>query len=1697
MLPVVSSWYIALLVLNSYFIFIVPALMFCLLAHFPILFLFRNEVSTTTTKTILFVNSVALWIFIVLIPLIVVLENFFAITIDVVNLMLVITSIALFYIKWLIKKIDLYENLQSLLSKCLSFIFYVFTGMVVFYYPYIFLQGPLFTILLPLILSSLYLFVPTSIAYKYKIFNQSWLKYFIFLNSLVLYFLVITIPIFIGLELNIRPTSVFIVTPTLVLVFSLLIFIEKVAKRVKISPKLVLNIKLVQAPTWFAISLIITSSYVYNVFAYNLQGFFFLGSILLIFFGLNIGTCFLINLFEKASSTAEEQELIYAKYKIINEIFKTIVYYGIMLSLAILTISLVEYIVSFNPIIAAESPVWIFSLEATAFIIVMFGYLKTTEKLIDRPYPKLNEWILLLSWLLLKSFLILTVVLFPSRELTFLNAPIAFFLFSILTPITIYHLDQANKLTQKSRNALKNAGHILFILSMIFFYIALFLLVTLQIDFFVNNIAILIFLLSSNLFLLSNLFLSRLKFLVESESLNDVYGIYFSFIGLWLCLLYIIPEVAMVLLLAGSLIIFAYRKNSIINKMLVYLSISLSSSLVILSLLDFKFLASGIPLGFYVIVFISCLIISVGISVLLNLSKNNTFDWLLFHGSCATWSLVYIMTYFPNILLLYNITISLFIFLLFVGITLYFLKDEKYRLFIRPSIILLVFDIFSYLSYRFFFINQAHGILNPLLTLTLTIIATDIAFVYLYRDLKDDARQRSFSIALGSLIIALPAFIGMFLISYSIITLEWPYALTIALNILIFSYFLSVGIYNWKFSRIIWETGWWAWNLLPIFNVFVIYQGVSGVDVLTNAIQVAGTQISGSIILTAIIFTLLYLPVIYTKIKKYFYECLLFVWGESIALIIWITLNIFLGEPLLITLSTVIVGIILLMPILYKLGRWRFVSFFWWILTIINASFITALLIANGVELAISISTGVIIGSLFFMIYSYFPNIKNKILYAVLSYIILISGIFSLISFVTYYIIFNPLISINIESIIIAFSLFTSKYLRFERMDPKRYIHLFISILLIWHFSWLTYNTFSLIQGLELFSVFLASAVLGGTLFVFNHYEMLIFKINKSIPWLIMAFGVSFAVLSLCFLVIPSLFLNLALFISVNIAFAFFWVGNYKYLLWYFFPIPLSLTIQEVLLLENIFQPLWMISLPITYILVFQIFVNSFNLLFRNRKSHRSFLKFYINQNRVKIHNFYCLTINSVLISMFLMLIVPFSLVNQIFTFLISFSLLMLFTLNYVNKSRVTMNIGGLRVEEHVKIFIAITWILLYVELTILALFLSIEQVGILIGMLISSCILVLCAFLDSSVVEQINSPIFNLVAFSLFYGIFPFASISLLLQYELFTLVSITLVVLLETIFIHYILYLVHQIGKGKKTKIIKNTGRSLIIFFTYLELSLLCFGSLMSFLAIIESILTSQIVLMVLVLIHLFVRKKEPLVKLYYLTFNITFFSISLTIFVLMALMVEINSIFISIGALVFVSMQLITNQILFVVRNKFNSGDRHNEKRAESITNSRNIMLRIIGTLIYILLNVCVIHGLILLNIDPPVIILIVSLINHSFMKLDRTILKLIGNIAGYLEVLFLGILIILSLIFLVEVASIILLLNEVLIIFLIALISLIETFIFYYLYRLMCLIEKGVRLKNTKKAVGRFIVFITYLELSILFFGLLILSFGFFE
>ncbi len=1260
---------------NYIIVILIDLLLLSILIHFQVKFGERLEkLSTSSVKKFIRINSYALTFELFCL--------FFSIFYSVFTFLSLLNNLLLStYLSSLIISlvINIFSKEIQIFSKaiCVKINIYIlsFSSALTYYYLFLLTQGSIYMFIIPIIFTTLELNILILYIKKNK-FVPELTKKILLLNNLLLSISVILIPTFIGLDFYLAGFTVdviLVVLSTALLIFGLLKFLDFVSKYSELKDKYAIYLKSNQIITWIFITILALVEFLIVFSIEILQLFLILvfAISIFIFFALNAYSLLLISNLKEFLSKNKDLMLKYLKLYSFYEYFRNIIIFGIILSFSfILTILLqINNIFGILPSqLEFFNLLWYFGFFFSFVLIITV----ISDSVIKMKFSGLKDYLKLISWVYIKISIPLVITLYAFPFSIFNKITMFILIFSLLTPITLYFIKQLRIDLGEYQFLIKKILKYMFVFSILGFYFELFLFFTYNtyIPLFFNNPFILGTLIAGNLFILASFCFLQYEEFIKKESIIYIYKFYGIVCVLFFSLLYFNPIMSIILIPLTLLIVLYKRNDTVLFRIIIFTVLSYVVFLqfyVFFSTYRILSAYEPIPLGFYVLLYLLLTIIILSFSIFLNFDKNNTLEKFSLYSVLSISSFIFLSTYTP-ILIIYNISISLFLFLLSIGIDLYHLRDPRYKWFIKPCILLFVFDFISWISYSFLFTSSEYDLINPTLTFMLTASITGIAFIFLYNKSPEAFRTQSFYVVLTSIIFFIPLFIYFYLISYFPIHLQEPIPLLIAFNFAILLFYFSVGIYQWKLSWAIWRTGWWAWNLLPIVNFIIIYNIVTGINVITNATTIFGDL--DILIITIIFCALIELPALYIWVKTHFYLLVFVIWSGSLFLLYYISLNLFLGNQTLINLSFILFSVLSLIPLIYQLKLWNLLSKMWMILAVINISFLSYLMISIGItNFGIISSIGVLVFGFFFLVYSFFPNIRNQGLIVVISYFTIIAGIFFVILNVLFLIILNLFISINVAFIIMGFSLFSSKYIEINR----KYTNLVASWILIPNFSLLTFNTFSLIPGMELFALFLAITVFGGSFFVFNHYRI-IGPINKGLPWMIMGFGLASSLSSLFIIFLQvSLIFMFAVFTAVFLIFLYIILDEFKYLMLYLIPVPLTFLVIDFILLYIIFLPVAILLWLIFYLVFFQLIVNSFDYLLKEEEfkiSDRNFMNFFKNKNQIKAINLICFIINSTYISLVVITISISLLILQVLLFLTIWPVLILFCLKYFKSSK-------------------------------------------------------------------------------------------------------------------------------------------------------------------------------------------------------------------------------------------------------------------------------------------------------------------------------------------------------------------------------------------------------------------------------------------
>ncbi len=1839
--------------LGTFYVFIFPPIITCSFLYIPIVYLLKLKL---VTRRLLVFNGIILSLFITLIPTIIYLE-LINLGLPVNNITIIsdinFTLCTLFGILTIIN-FKIRENLKGFILRFKVSITFILTGTTVFFYFFIIFYETSFRFLLPLIIASIYFFIPTTYSYRKRLIRESIGIKMLTYNSLMLSGLILCVPTFIYLELINLGLPVDVITVitdinfTLYTLFGILIIINfKIRENLK---RFILRFKV-------SITFILTGTtvffYFFIIFSETSFRFFLPLMLASIYFYIPSTYSYRKKLLKESIG---KKILTYNTFLLTGLILciPTFIYLE-LISLG-LTVDIITVITDIN-----------FTLY-TLFGILIIMYFKIRENL-KRFILKLE--VLIATLLTGTTVFFYFFIIFSETSFRFL-LPLMLASIYFFIPSTYSYRKGLLKESIGKKSLIYNS----ILLSGIILCVPT--LMGLQIErmgLSVDYILILIF----TIFILF-VILKIYESIAENFKLKEIYikTLRFLQIFVWLIFSCFISFEIILLGLTQSLLtirlliiscsiltffiinIYTLKLLKLISinyfeleltflrylKDTLYYGLIFSPSLVIFSLIQLSEVLKYLPtemqpfnvfwyLGFFfLIAFISFKYSNTLIKLEFpKLQRNIEFiSWLIAKVTICFF-ISFILTYFLSLVQfsVFNLTITFILIVsLLSPITFsYFEKFEliskEYRFFIkRFTVILFITDILSFILYSWLFNNPIYGQFNLILTATLTLSLTGLAYVLLFYKSRLLLRRISFFIVLPCIVISFPIFLYFFISVSLSIPFGDPFPLIIAIDVGIFLFYLSIGLYHWKFSWAIWRTGWYAWFIVPFANFYLLYRSLKGVDIATSAIDFFGYEINGSFLLTTVIFFLFFLPIAYTKIKIYFYQILLIIWGINLALLYWISQNLFLTNFLLRFLVFALFAAVLLAPLFYKLKFWKTISFVWLILIAINANFLIFFLLSLEIPLDIAISIDIFAIAMLVLILSFFPAFKSiKNLVIISSYITAIIGIFLTIYFILFHIILDPIFALNITFIFVGFSLFSSKYIK----PIKRLTDMISSWILIFGISWLTFNSFNLFPNLLFFAIFLAIAVWGGSFYVFNYYKMKI-HIHKIIPFSAVSFGISSAVSSFLTIFLPeNPFFIAAIFVMISLLFVYYPLGNYRLYLWYLFPLPLTFLFQELFLMIDFIQSslfLAILILLIDYLIIYQIVMNISNSHYEEAKIKGTLSYFFKDKNQIKLQNLICFIINSIYFSILIsvisvniyrqLLFRDLILIYQILNILIILPFLLLFCIKYIIKSELELKVKNVLIYIHkisyfiyiivplatafnlflllLKLDVALTnslylfliilsgmlftelfifdnhyfyylfvttrnklmfwsWVifgnfscifLYFFHLDEYILILSFSLVNLIDSYFISyfniknenlvsiiHLILIYNSFIWVSfyissqisngivlILEEVrgipslllfiqNSILFlfifsffirkakekikitiKLLLIALFHIIFAINWIVLFSVFNILNLFTIYFTILIETCISFITVKLMDGLVKKEKFPNFLTKSNSLIVFLLYLETSLMVYGLAIEFLGFFESISLSQLTLFILTSFDIYFLKKirESYGRLIH---TISYFILSLSTLLILNQFVKFNPLLISIEVFIFLIMQFYTNHSLFLSLFHFYPNKEETFKRLKLKT------LHSLGIFLYVSVLLIIIQSLLIIGVEISLLILITSLFLHGLMILDASQLKLLGKLSIYLK----GISWLLFKIFFAINWIVLFSVFHILNLFTIYFLILIETCLTFITIKYLDGLFKEGKFPNFLTKSNSLIIFLLYLETSLMIYGLAIEFLGFFE
>ncbi|MBN2151374.1 MAG: hypothetical protein JW839_08015, partial [Candidatus Lokiarchaeota archaeon] len=402
------------------------------------------------------------------------------------------------------------------------------------------------------------------------------------------------------------------------------------------------------------------------------------------------------------------------------------------------------------------------------------------------------------------------------------------------------------------------------------------------------------------------------------------------------------------------------------------------------------------------------------------------------------------------------------------------------------------------------------GAVNITMNFLATYSAVAFIIIRFFKPFMLRHRKHALVPMLAAFNVFVPVFAFLLFTHYAVVPIDQSILALLCVDLGFFLCFLSIGVFRWELTRNVWKVGWWLWLAFPIVNFQLVFDAVVGVDVIKGLNLFALGDIPGSMIVTLIIVSAMYLPIVRYKIQRYFYQAMLVFWGENLLAIGWAVQNLFPGSLPLATLGFLVIGFGMLLPLLYKWRAWRAMATAWSFLAVSNVLFMHLLLTEAGTAIGFIVSIELIVTSFLGMLYCAIPKSPARWPVLVASYASLLAGLWSFVYFTMYEVTKHAFISVNIAFIAIAFSLFSSRFLKVSQAKARA----LIALILMVNLSLLAVNTLSLIPGMLLVAIFAGISVFGGSFYTMNQYKM-VFHVDKRVPWSILGIGSALSASSL------------------------------------------------------------------------------------------------------------------------------------------------------------------------------------------------------------------------------------------------------------------------------------------------------------------------------------------------------------------------------------------------------------------------------------------------------------------------------------------------------------------------------------------------------------------------------------------------------
>ncbi len=1538
-----------------------------------------------------------------------------------------------------------------------------FTSILISFYLFLFLSTSVYAYNIPLLILGISLLLPLFYSLNKNVFIK-FMERMLIIDSLVISGLVISLPYIIGLDFNRLGVAVdyyIINSAAIALFFGFLVFLEFLFDKYKLKESYFVSIKTCQVITWVILSFIISAKFfaVLNSITHNVGIDISCSS--LVFLVLNLIILIPIENLKQRIFENEQSKFDYYRIYKIYEYTKNIFYFFIEFMVASLTIFLFPFHNIYSLFQLQESILLTLTTYVGIFLLTYLIVSTVSRKLFKIEFSRIRWAFDLSAWVIIKILLCFYILIIPAQLslIQRIGLPLVIVLF--ISPITIYYLRNNFFISDDSQTLYKRLIYYIFYFVLIIIFSELYWNYSQIFPFYSIYQPLRLIVLFCGIYLLFNYYLVKYNDTIENVSEFKLIKILLGPSLLMLSFFSIFPSVfeyfAYVFFIIMIYFFISNRNRNFVFRIISYFSLSWLILVRLIITLNYYMLLPSFDIfdfPFYLFYFNFSLMIVLFFSIVLNIRNVNVIEKFALYIliSIITFSLLLYNTVIP---LIYNISFSLFLFLILTGNFYYKQKNDLYKWFIRPCVLLMVFNLISFLSYYILFNNPIFIDFNPILTFTLTLSVTSISYVGTYNKAPENFRRRSFYIAFSSYIISIPTLMYFFLNASFNLPVWDPFLLIITINIGILLFYLSIGFYYWKFSWVIWKTGWRLWIIVPFVNFYIINESFTDININTNALNLFGINISGSFIISFTICVLLSLPFWYSWIKRHFSSILIIVWSFSLFFLYWFSQNVFSENIVITNIVFFVFAVSLLMPVIYRMKMWKIITLLWLFYIFINISFLFMLFQVILLPLEINLSINLIVLGFFFVILSFFPNLKNlKNIILIGSYFLSLIGIFLTLFLIINSIILNFFISINLSFIILAFSLFSSRILKLNRT----FFNIIISSILVVNFSFFTYNTFILIPNIEIIALSLAITVFGGSILVFNRFRM-IMPLKKIFPLSILSIGTSLTLSSLVYVFLPgSIFLLSAIFIFVNLLFLRSVLYEYSFILWYITPLALTLLTLQFILFIELFQSLYYIVL--LSLLIYSAYFSISRLIFMKKieeqESEKDYgmtkfdsimsllshfelglLSFGLIQELITISLYGAILLSvaifflSTLLDIhvlkrilekiaYLFNIVAFLVISvggliyfiqitgtdaTLFVLtLVIFLVLQFYTLHYLSyyiEEVTKYDASKIKEIKNQSQSILLNTIFLVISIY-LSLFLNdllIAYNPLLLGIPSLSFVLAVFSFLmfllNGFLNRTIEDKYKKIILFSTFIAFQIFFGIFWLALFTTFAILDflrMALVILSETLLTNYTVHLSKDIIKNEEWVTKTRKLFSILVFTIYLEISVLFLGLFVLFTGLIQSLLYSQIILFIISILEIYGIKR---LKAGYMdvVHCLSFLNISWTLSLILLYLYgfSISSLFYIF--LIFLLMHFYTNISYFNIRRKINPEKL--EIFGKWKTNRQNFL----GIGLYAFLIINIFNSLTAFGIVFHIAILILSILTHLISLLDKFILKFLKKTSNF--------------------------------------------------------------------------------------------------